>query len=209
MRKLGIVLLAVVCLSLIGCAMMPLAFQSSARLAVYGNDAAVKQMNLAKAEAVKVKADCAKQIEAAKAASGLKTASMLRWLLVISILLIAGGIAATIWQAAIVGSYGLAASTVGAVSAAVSWTLLSRAGVWLGYAVAAVLLAAVIYFVIVVIKRSKVGIASVTTGVDTLLTKFVPSEEVNAAKVALNKAQQDAGTLAIVAEARGAEVKVL
>ncbi|MFH0908404.1 MAG: hypothetical protein V1929_06560 [bacterium] len=66
MRQLGIAVLLVACLALAGCAMLPVALTSSARLAQYGNDAAVKVVADARTEVVKVKVEAAKEVAAAK-----------------------------------------------------------------------------------------------------------------------------------------------
>jgi hypothetical protein len=89
------------------------------------------------------------------------TRSALRWLLLAAIPFIGAGIAVVIWMPQFV-SYGLMAATTGAVTAAVAWTFLSRAGVWLGWGVAAVLLAAVVYAVILIIRKTRATAASKT-----------------------------------------------
>ncbi|MFA4972297.1 MAG: hypothetical protein WC683_06765 [bacterium] len=159
-------------------------------------------------DAAKTIAKLNAEIVKLKAASESKTATMLRWLLVLSIAVIAGGIAATIWLQAFVGKYGLAASTMGAIAACVSWVFLSKAGTWLGYAVATVLLAAVVYVVIIIVKRAKAGLAS-ATGLAEEALDSLPLAVANELKIAANKEQQKSGTLAVVAESRKKEVKVL
>lgn len=63
--KIAAVLIIVVCLG--GCALMPVALTSSARLAVYGTEAAQAQMKLAQESAVQAKADAAELVASAQA----------------------------------------------------------------------------------------------------------------------------------------------